>query len=95
MFYLLDIPLPTNDLSLAGIAGLAVLLVLFGGLVPRWMHNQRVKDKEAENEVLRQIIAKRDEQHSKLVDNDLLIIKLLEDIKKDGHNGGRHRTDVD
>lgn len=96
MLYLLDAPFPDTfpDTSVAGLLGLTVLLILFGGLIPRWIHNQRVKDKEAENAVLRQIIAKRDEQHAKLVDNDELIIKLLEDIKKDGRSGGRHRTDV-
>jgi hypothetical protein len=92
MFYLLDFPIPTTDLSLAGIVTLVVMLVLFGGLIPRWTHKERVKDKEAENQVLQQIIAKRDEQHAKLVENDQLIIKLLEDIKTEGR-GGRRRVE--
>mgnify|MGYP000252707480 CR=1 FL=1 len=93
MLHLLDFPLPSNDISLAYVTGIAVLLVLFGGLVPRWMHNQRVKDKEAQNEILRAIIEKRDEQHEKLVDKVGVVIQLLEDIKRDGRGGGRHRTD--
>lgn len=88
MHYLLDFPLPDKDTSVAVII---VLAIVSGFLIPRPWHNARVRDKEKENEVLRAIIEKRDEQHDRLVDKIGTAIQLMEDIKADGRSG-KHRT---
>ena len=92
MLSLLDFPFINPDLSLAGLVTLVVLLVLFGALIPRWTHNQRIKDKNAEIALLQKVVDKRDEQHDKLVDKVGLVIQMLEDIKAERYRGGRHRA---
>lgn len=64
-----------------GLVSVFVMMVFLGGLVPRWIHNQRVKDRDEEIKLLRAMIDKRDEQFDKLVKQNELSIRLLEDIK--------------
>ena len=67
-----------------GLVSVFVMLVLFGGLIPRWIHNQRVGDRDKEIDLLRKMLDKRDTQFDKLVRQGELIVKLLEDIKRAG-----------
>lgn len=64
-----------------GLVSVFVMLVMFGQLVPRWIHTQRVEDRDKEIDVLRRMIDKRDEQVNKLIEQNELMVKLLEDIK--------------
>lgn len=59
-----------------------VLLVFLGGLIPRWIHNQRIKDKDEQIVSLKAALDKRDEQFETLFKSNELIIRLLEDIKQ-------------
>lgn len=64
-----------------GLVSVFVMMVLFGYLIPRSFHNQRVKDRDEEIKLLRAMIDKRDEQFNKLVEQNELTVRLLEDIK--------------
>lgn len=64
-----------------GLVSVFVMMVFLGGLVPRWIHNQRVKDRDEEIKLLRAMIDRRDDQFEKLVKQNELTIRLLEDIK--------------
>lgn len=70
-----------KELSAAAIAGLAIMLVLLGGLIPRWMHKERVSDKDRQISYLQAALDKRDEQVDKLVEKDQTVIQLLEGLK--------------
>lgn len=61
--------------------GITILLVLFGGLVPRWIHIQRIKDKDELIDSLKKALDKRDDQFERLFSSSELTIKLLEDLK--------------
>ena len=67
-----------------GLVSMFVALVFLGGLVPRWLHNQRVADKEQQIKALQAMVDKRDEQVDKLIKSSELTISLLEDIKRAG-----------
>lgn len=70
-----------KELSAAAIAGLAIMLVLLGGLIPRWMHKERVSDKDRQISYLQAALDKRDEQVDRLVEKDQTVIQLLEGLK--------------
>lgn len=63
------------------VAGLVILIAL-GGLIPRWMHNQRINDKEELIKRLTAALDHRDQQFDQLTGQFTLVIKLLEDIKR-------------
>lgn len=65
-----------------GLASACFMLVFLGGLIPRWTHNQRIKDKKEENDYLKATLAKRDEQFDKLINQNEVIVHMLEEIKK-------------
>jgi hypothetical protein len=71
-----------GDLGPVGVLTLVVLMILFGLLVPRWQHNQRIADKDKVNETLQKALDKRDEQVDKLIEGQELMARLLEDIKR-------------
>lgn len=75
------VPIPTTALSATAFVSLIVLLVLFGYLVPRWLHNERVRDKNDQISYLQTALDKRDSQVDKLLEQGQLTIDLLEDIK--------------
>lgn len=68
--------------TLGSLLGLCVILVIFGGLIPRWTHNQRINDKREIIDFLKDSLKKRDEQVEKLISQGEVTVKLLEDIKQ-------------
>lgn len=77
------VPVPTTAISATAFVSLIVLLVLFGYLVPRWMHNERVKDKDKQIDYLTTALDKRDAQVEKLLDQGQLVLDLLDEIKEE------------
>lgn len=75
-------PTQWADIGPWGLLTVFVMLVLLGGLVPRWIHSQRVSDRDKEIALLRTMLDKRDEQFDKLVKQGEITIRLLEDIKR-------------
>jgi uncharacterized membrane protein len=78
-----------NDLGPWGIIALVVLLVFFGQLVPRWIHRERIRDKESiiedkEKLILRltEALDHRDEQFDTLIEQGQTTVRLLEDLKR-------------
>lgn len=76
-------PIPTTAISATAFVSLIVLLVLFGYLVPRWMHNERVQDKDKQIDYLTAALDKRDDQVEKLLDQGQLVLDLLDEIKEE------------
>lgn len=62
--------------------GIMALSVILGLLIPRWTHNQRMADKDAQISYLREIVDKRESQLELALSNSDVVIKLLEDIKR-------------
>lgn len=75
------IPLNLTSLSPWGIVTLFVLLIAFGMLIPVSLHKQRMADKDKQISYLEALANKRDEQLSKLLETNELIIRLLEELK--------------
>lgn len=55
---------------------------MLGRLVPRWIHNQRVNDRDEQIKLLLTMLDKRDAQFEKLVEQNEITVKLLEDLKR-------------
>lgn len=77
-----------------GVIALVVLLVLTGRLMPRTMHEDRIRDKDQQISYLQQTltvrdeqIRVRDEQVSKLLPNSDLTVQLLQGLAREA---GRH-----
>ena len=64
-----------------GLVTVFVLLVGLGGLIPRWTYNRTIKDKDIVIANLNKALDKRDDQFTKLSEQNRVIISLLEDIK--------------
>lgn len=64
-----------------GVSGAVVLAVLLGLLIPRWVHVQRVKDKDTQIQYLQAALDKRDQQVDRLIEGQSTTVHLLEDIK--------------
>lgn len=77
------VPVPTTAISATAFVSLIVLLVLFGYLVPRWLHNERMKDKDKQIDFLTTALDKRDDQVDKLLTQGQLVIDLLDEIKEE------------
>lgn len=77
----MDAAIGLKDFLDYGVSGAVVLAVLVGLLIPRWVHVQRVKDKDDQIVHLRTALDKRDEQVSKLLEGQTQTVHLLEDIK--------------
>lgn len=77
-----DIPAEIlKNVGAVSLVSLTVLLVLLGGLIPRWQHKERIADKDRQIAALQTSLDKRDEQVDKLLENDTLMIELLRSIK--------------
>lgn len=70
-----------QDVGPEALLALAILMILYGALIPRWVHSERIKDLKEQNTLQQAALDKRDEQVGQLIDNDRLIIHLLESIK--------------
>lgn len=70
-----------KDLLDYGVSGAVVLAVSLGLLIPRWVHVQRVRDKDLQIRYLQSALDKRDEQVDKLIEGQGQTVHLLEDIK--------------
>jgi hypothetical protein len=66
------------------IAATAVLLILTGALVPRWIFNRIINDKDKLIDRLTRALDKRDEQFDILIKQGELSVRLLEDLKAAG-----------
>lgn len=64
-----------------GVSGAVVLAIVVGMLIPRWVHTQRMRDKDDQLSYLRTALDKRDEQVDKLITQQAQTNHLLEDIK--------------
>lgn len=80
-FVIDGVPVPTTALSATAFVSLIVMLVLFGYLVPRWLHNERMTDKNSQITYLQTALDKRDAQVDRLLEQGQLMVDLLEDIK--------------
>lgn len=70
-----------------GPAGLIVMVVVFGFLVPRWTVNRWLKDRDDQIKFYKSMMDKRDEQFDKLVLQGELTTRLLEEIKAASKTG--------
>lgn len=77
------VPVPSTAISATAFVSLIVLLVLFGYLVPRWLHIERVRDKDKQIDYLTAALDRRDEQVDKLLGQGQLIIDLLDELKEE------------
>ncbi len=77
------VPVPTTAISATAFVSLIVLLVLFGYLVPRWLHKERMQDKDKQIDFLTTALDKRDDQVDKLLTQGQLIVDLLEELKEE------------
>jgi len=64
-----------------GIVSVFFMLVFLGALIPRWTHKERMKDKEELIKKLQIALDKRDEQFDKLIEQNTIAIKALEELK--------------
>lgn len=76
-------PALLGDWGAKGLVSLIVLLVLLGILVPRWIHKERVNDKDQQIKYLQAALDKRDEQVDSLLDGHNLVVQLLQSIKQE------------
>ncbi len=74
-----------------GLVSTFVMLVLLGYLVPRRIHNQQMADKDKQIVFLQQALDKRDQQFERLVSQNEVVVRLLEDIKGTGHRRSTSR----
>lgn len=72
-----------KDVGATALVSFSVLLVLLGGLIPRWMHKERIADKDRQISYLQAALDLRDEQVDKLLTGNNLIIDLLKSIKSE------------
>ena len=72
-----------KDIGAGALVSLTVLLVLLGGLIPRWQHKERMADKDRQLAALQTALDKRDEQVDKLLENDNVVIELLRSLKRE------------
>lgn len=77
------VPIPTTAISATAFVSLIVLLVLFGYLVPRYLHNERMQDKNKQIDYLTAALDKRDDQVEKLLGQGQLVLDLLDEIKEE------------
>lgn len=70
-----------KDVGPEALLALTILMILYGALIPRWMHSERIKDLKEQNTLQQTALDRRDEQVNQLIDNDQLIIHLLESLK--------------
>ena len=64
-----------------GLVAMFCGFIAIGWLVPRWLHSQRVGDKQEQIDYLRKSLEKRDEQVDRLVEQGEVTVRLLEELK--------------
>lgn len=69
----MEIPFSAEQLTLSGLLGVAILSIILGWLVPRWLYNQAVKRAEDE----------KDAKDKALDANKILAEALLKALSKD------------
>lgn len=74
-----------SEIGPMGVVTIFVFLIGFGYLLPRWIHVERIKDKDDQITYLRAILDKRDEQLVKVLENNELAARALEDLKRVAH----------
>lgn len=72
-----------KDIGATALVTLTVLMIMTGGLIPRWTHRERMGDKDRQIGYLQAALDKRDEQVEKLLENDGVAIELLKSIKRE------------
>lgn len=72
-----------KDVGATALVSFSVLLVLLGGLIPRWQHKERIADKDRQIAAQQAALDKRDEQLERLIENDGIVIELLRSIKRE------------
>lgn len=65
-----------------GLVVLFFVALLTGMVIPRWMHKQRIADYKDHNKLLQEMVVKRDEQFDKALENNALVVKALEGIRR-------------
>lgn len=65
-----------------GILTLVVLAIIFGLLIPKSTHTQRMADKDEQIKYLRATLDKREDQLSQALGHSEVAVKALEDIKQ-------------
>jgi hypothetical protein len=65
-----------------GLVSVFVMLVFLGGLIPRWIYNKSLTDKDNLIEKLQRALDLRDEQFGRLFEQNKIIVGLLEDINR-------------
>lgn len=69
------------------LVGLAFCLVLFGVLMPRWLHRSIVADKDKEIDASRSTVDKLLAQNDKLIEQSRTALHIGEEIKRLGEGG--------
>lgn len=72
-----------KEVGATALVSFTVLLILLGGLIPRWSHKERMTDKDRQIAALQAALDKRDEQVDKLLENDNIVIQLLQSLKRE------------
>lgn len=72
-----------KNVGAVSLVSLTVLLVLLGGLIPRWQHKERIADKDRQIATLQAALDKRDEQVDRLLQNDNVVIELLRSLQRE------------
>lgn len=70
------------DLGLSGLLSLAVLLVMFGGLIPRYLHRTIVSLMQQRIDKLEELLDKRDTQVDRLICGAETSAEALEKIQR-------------
>lgn len=83
--------IPIADLGATGLLALTVALIIFGGLVPRWLYksaleekDKQITEKNLENKALRELTTEQSQQISTLIPKIELSLHIAEVVKKLG-----------
>lgn len=79
---------PENLSSPWILVGLVFCLVMFGALVPRWIHKAIVNDKNKEIEAWKSTAGKLVEQNSDLIGHSTTALHIGDEIKRLAERGG-------
>lgn len=64
------------------ILGIVMVLIVFGGLVPRWVHKLIVNEKDRELAVLRSLVKEQSEQIGLLVRGGDTTVHVLDELRR-------------
>ncbi|OLL21263.1 hypothetical protein QWW67_25435 [Rhodococcus sp. M8-50] len=87
--------LSAADLGASSLLAIAVALIMFGGLVPRWLYrsaleekDKQINEKSLENLALRDLTAEQSQQVTTLIQKVELSLHIAEVVKKLGEEAG-------